>query len=136
MPRPIMKRFWNQASSNFSKNVAFAWSKPALNIKEYDDKYEIDVMIGQIDPAQVKIEVKENILYISYKDQNTDQDQNTDFEYVYQEFGTSSFERSYELPDDADQSQIKAAYSKGVLTITIAKKPQEPTKSIKIEIGE
>jgi HSP20 family protein len=46
-----------------------------------------------------------------------------------------SFMRSMRLPDSADEEDISASIDKGVLTVTVAKKPGAETNERKIEIS-
>ncbi|MGC1861438.1 MAG: Hsp20/alpha crystallin family protein, partial [Methylocystis sp.] len=46
-----------------------------------------------------------------------------------------SFERSFEIPEGADADKIEANFKKGVLTVTLPKKPeaQKPAKKIEVK---
>jgi HSP20 family protein len=45
-----------------------------------------------------------------------------------------TFKRSFELPENVDATQIKAAYEQGVLTLTIPKvEPKNLTQTIEIQ---
>jgi HSP20 family protein len=47
-----------------------------------------------------------------------------------------SFERSFELPDSADEEHIKAEFNKGVLRVVIPKRPEAVKAEKKIPIGK
>ena len=47
-----------------------------------------------------------------------------------------SFERSFALPDSADQDQIKADFNKGVLRVVIPKRAEAAKAEKKIPIGK
>jgi len=51
---------------------------PALNVKEYADHYEVSLAAPGIDPQKVKIELKENILTISYENKKEQSHQEGD----------------------------------------------------------
>ena len=45
-------------------------------------------------------------------------------DYYLRERHFGSFERYFVLPEDADTSKIEASFEKGVLTVTLPKKPE------------
>ena len=45
-----------------------------------------------------------------------------------------SFERSFSLPDGVDANKIGADFAKGVLTITLPKKPEARVEPKKVEV--
>ncbi len=47
---------------------------------------------------------------------------------------SGSFERRFALPDEVDADKIEASISKGVLTVTLPKKPEAVKPEKKIEI--
>ena len=55
--------------------------------------------------------------------------------YVFKERRFGSFERSFTLPANADRDNIQAQFSKGVLTVTVPRKPGAAGKAKKIRIS-
>ena len=47
-----------------------------------------------------------------------------------------SFERSFRLPESADQEKIAADFSKGVLRVVVPKRPEAVKAEKKIPIGK
>ena len=58
-------------------------------------------------------------------------------DYYLHERHFGSFERSFDLPEGVDPDKIEAAFKKGVLTVTLPKKPeaQKPAKKIEVKAG-
>jgi HSP20 family protein len=108
---------------------------PALNVKEYADRYEVSLAAPGIDPQKVKIELKENILTISYEDKKEQSHQEGDL--LRQEYSEYiNFTRSLSLPKDVDSESIKAKYTRGILHIHITKLPEAQPKTISVEVEE
>jgi len=108
---------------------------PALNVKEYADRYEVNLAAPGIDPQKVKIELKENILTISYEDKKEQAHQEGDL--IRQEYSEYiNFTRSLSLPKDVDSESIKAKYTRGILHIHITKLPEAQPKTISVEVEE
>ena len=108
---------------------------PALNVREYADRYEVSLAAPGIDPQKVKIELKENILTISYEDKKEQSHQEGDL--IRQEYSEYiNFTRSLSLPKDVDSESIKAKYTRGILHIHITKLPEAQPKTISVEVEE
>jgi HSP20 family protein len=108
---------------------------PALNVKEFEDRYEISLALAGIEPNKVRIELREKILNISY----THDEEKTDTENVdilRQEFAHYSFSRTVALPKNINEDSIKAKPKNGVLTITIEKLPEAKPKVVNIDMEE
>ena len=56
-------------------------------------------------------------------------------DYYLHERHFGSFERSFEMPEGVDADKIEANFKKGVLTVTLPKKPeaQKPAKKIEVK---
>ena len=107
-------------------------TSPALNVKEYEDKYEVSLQAPDIDSSKADIELHENTLTISYKEKK--EDEKEDGTLLRQEyFQHLEFKRSLALPKNVNEDEIKAEYKKGVLKIEIKKLPENKPKKISIK---
>lgn len=108
---------------------------PAANIHEYDDRYEISFTVPGIDTNQLKIEMVDNTITLSYKHEESTKD-NAKGKNIRREYSHYSFSRSITLPNNVDTDSIKARSSKGILTITVEKLPETKPKTINIDSEE
>ncbi|MGL4758446.1 MAG: Hsp20/alpha crystallin family protein [Patescibacteria group bacterium] len=104
---------------------------PALNVKEFDDRYEISITIPGIDANKIKVELVEKVLNVSYDHTEEEKEKNTNL--IREEFRHYSFNRSVNLPRMVDPSSVKATSKNGILSITIKKSPDAQPKVIEIE---
>jgi HSP20 family protein len=107
---------------------------PAINVKENDNSYEVEVAVPGYRKEDFNISVDNGLLTISaeHKQENEKKDDN----YTRREFGYSSFSRSFRLPENVDQDDIQANFQNGVLTMNIKKNEKgrmKQTKSIQIK---
>ena len=104
---------------------------PAVNIAENENEYHIELAAPGLDKEDFKVNLEKNILSISVekKTENTE----TNKKFNRREFSYSSFVRSFTLPEGADQNNIDASYTNGVLTITVGKR--EEAKQLTREIA-
>jgi HSP20 family protein len=117
--------------SNSKKN--FSTKSPFVNINETDDNFTLEFSIPGIKKEAVVIELDNEKLTVSAELANNTT-QNTE-NYTRREFHTSSFKRSFILPDTIDPSKISAIHANGILEISIPKKEDarpKPVRTIKI----
>jgi len=106
-------------------------SLPAVNVKETDKAFEVEVAAPGFNKKDFKISVDEGLLTVSTESKQ--ESEKKEDNYTRREFGYSSFSRSFSLPANINEEDIQAKYEEGVLKLTIAKKslPQAaPKKSI------
>ncbi len=109
-------------------------SVPAVNIKETDKAYVIELAAPGLKKDDFNIELENNVLTISYKRQEEKEEEEAN--YTRREFYFTEFKRSFTLPEDANLEKIDAKYKDGILEITIEKKEEaqvKPKKKISIK---
>jgi HSP20 family protein len=117
-------------------NGNYSASLPAVNVRETNDNYIIDVAAPGMKREEFKVELDNNVLTISsQKDQKQDQTEESGI-YARREFNYQSFQRSFTLPENkVEGEKISARYVDGILNITVPKKDEakiKPTKQILI----
>ncbi len=108
-------------------------TKPAVNIREEDNRYVLELAVPGIDKKDLKIDVEEDILTISMEQKQEKEEQEKD--YKRREFSYSSFCRSFYLPEDANKEKIEASYKDGVLSVDIFKTEEKAKLSRSIKIS-
>ena len=101
-------------------------SMPAVNIKENDKNFTLELAVPGMDKKDLKIDINEDVLTISSETKN-ETEENTDG-YKRKEFSYSSFCRSFYIPENANKEKIEANYKDGVLNVTLPKQEEEKTK--------
>ena len=125
------KELTDWTNSNYSPTNT---TLPAVNIKDEEDKFLVEVAVPGMEKKDFNIDLKDNMLTISSEKENEkimDEDTYTRREYSYQ-----SFNRTFTLPENiVDADKISAKYENGELRITIPKKEEakpKPPRTIKI----
>lgn len=109
-------------------------SLPAVNVKETDQNFEIQMAAPGLKKEDFKISVNNRILTISSEKKEEKEEKSEKF--TRKEFNYSSFQRSFTLPESASEDDIKAKYENGVLLLSVAKKEEAKKKPMKeIQIG-
>ncbi len=101
-------------------------SMPAVNIKEDEKRFMLDLAVPGIDKKELKIDINEDVLTISSETKN-ESEENKDG-YKRKEFSYSSFCRSFQIPENVSKDKIEANYKDGVLSVTLPKNEEEKHK--------
>ena len=101
-------------------------SMPAVNIREDDKNYVLDLAVPGIDKKDLKIDINEDVLTISSESKN-ETEENKDG-YKRKEFSYSSFCRSFYIPENVNRDKIEANYKDGVLNVALPKQEEEKNK--------
>ncbi len=106
-----------------------ARSMPAVNIRESDRSYELELAAPGYNKTDFNIEIDNGLLTVS-AERKEEKEQKED-NYTRREFGYSSFSRSFNLPTNTNEEDINARYEEGILKLSIAKKGEEQGRSRK-----
>jgi HSP20 family protein len=124
--------FFGGRNSSFSP--ANNHTVPAVNIRETQENFEVEVAAPGMSKSDFKIELDGNVLTIS--SEKTEEARNTQARYSVREFGYHAFRRSFTLKKDVvDLEGIQAKYENGLLQLLIPKKEevkQKPARLIEI----
>lgn len=105
---------------------------PAVDIKETAEAFVIDAELPGLNKEDVKVTVHDGVLTIQgerKKEEETKDDKHHRIERTY-----GSFMRRFTLPDNVDETSIKASFRDGLLSLTLKKaEPAEP-KAIEVEV--
>ncbi len=140
-------RFSSQMPSLFDRfleNDLFDWSNrnfsktnttlPAVNIKEDDDGFEVEMSAPGLEKEDFNIELNNSVLTIS-SEKKVENETKEGQQFTRREFSYQSFSRSFTLPQIADGDRIEANYANGILTVIIPKREEakpKPARTIEI----
>lgn len=116
----------------FTANTSRPNSLPAVNIREDEKNYILELAVPGMDKNDLKIDIDEDVLTVSSETQNEMEDKKDG--YTRKEFSYSSFVRSFYIPENVNKDQINANYKEGILTVSFPKQEevQKVTKQVKI----
>lgn len=130
--RPLFPNFFN-SDDFFSDGLWKKMEVPAVNIAENEKAYEIEVAAPGLKKDDFKIAVEKGILTISAEKSEEKKEEKKN--YTRQEYSYNSFSRSFSLPQDVKEDDIKAQYENGVLKLNVAKTAAEAKKAKEITIS-
>lgn len=107
-------------------------TEPAVDIVENDKMYEITVELPGMDEKNIEVKLANGGLTIKGEKQEEKEEKKQDYYLHERSFG--SFERNFAVPDGVDTGKIEANFKKGVLKITLPKRPDAIKPERKIEV--
>lgn len=120
---------WNL--TNFSGTNT---SLPAVNVKETNDEFVIELAAPGMEKKDFKINFKNNVITISSEREDKKEEKKDN--YTRREFSYQSFQRAFTVPENAILSdKIEATYNNGILEIKLPKREEvkpQPEREIKI----
>jgi HSP20 family protein len=105
---------------------------PAVDIVEKDNAYEVTADLPGFDEKNIEVKLQNGSLSIKGERKSEKEEKKRDYHLTEREFG--SFERCFTLPEGVDADKIEANLKKGVLTVTLPKKPEAQKPAQKIDV--
>ncbi len=114
-------------------NLGFDKDIPAVNIKENEKEFIIDLAAPGFNKKDFIVTAENNFISISAEKEEEKMEESEHF--TRKEFSSSSFNRSFTLPKSVKFDKVNATYADGILKIKVPKKEVEkalPKKEIKV----
>jgi HSP20 family protein len=105
-----------------------AWY-PSVDIKETPDVIDVYAELPGLTKKDIKISIRENILQISGEKQSKNEEE-ANYHRLERIYGT--FSRSFTLPAKVHVDKVNAAFSDGVLHLSLPKAEEEKPRQIQI----
>ena len=130
--RPVFASdfFNNGFDSPYSGNGS---GKPAVNIREDEKQFSIEVALPGLSREDIKIEIEKDMLMISSERKGEKEESRNG--YTRKEFGYSSFCRNFHIPENVDAEKISAAFNNGILNVELPKTKEETKLSRTVKIS-
>lgn len=130
---------WNENLADFFNRDTFVnddffnleKSLPAMNIKEHQDDFEIELAVPGFDKKDFQISMKDDLLEVSAQKSNEQVEE--DESYTRKEFNYNRFKRTMQLPNTVDRTKdVKASYKNGILKLNLLKMDEAKEKPKRI----
>lgn len=123
----IFRADWNGGTQDFKSTL------PAVNIKENDVNFTVEVYAPGFKKEDLKVEISQKTLSIS-SEKEYDNETNREH-YSRKEYSSNSFKRVFNLPETVNVDAVQANYENGVLSISLPKREEalpKPKRLIEI----
>jgi HSP20 family protein len=101
-------------------------SMPAVNIKEDEKHFGLELAVPGIDKKDLKIDINDDVITVASETKNESEESRDG--YKRKEFSYTSFCRSFYIPENVDRESIEANYKDGILTVSLPKLKEEKNK--------
>ena len=97
------------------------------DIKEFDDKYEVEIDLPGFKKDEIKAELNNCFLPVcAAKGLDEDKEDKKTGKYIRRERYAGACQRSYYVGEDITEEDIKATFEHGILTLFVPKKEVKP----------
>jgi HSP20 family protein len=104
------------------------------DIEELDDGYLFSFDLPGVKQEDIKLDLSDGLLKISGERKRESRRKNEGFERIEKSYGR--FERTFQLPQNVDETNIKAHFDNGLLEVMVPKSEVAKPKTIEIETGK
>jgi HSP20 family protein len=129
-----INRVFGNLNDGESSSATAEWM-PAVDVREYVDRFELLVDVPGVDPKQVEITLDNSVLTLSGErrdEQAVDRNGKGQLQQQRSERRLGRFHRRFILPDTVDAEKVTATGRDGVLAISIAKHPKAQPRRISV----
>lgn len=127
--------FWNTALDDFFFGTPSLRSSNAMpiDVSESEKEYEVRAELPGLNEKDISLTWNNGVLNITAKKENEREEKGKNS--YYRECSYGSVSRDISLNTTVDWSHAKAAYKKGVLTVTLPKTEEAKPRSIEIKVN-
>ncbi|MFW9948467.1 MAG: Hsp20/alpha crystallin family protein [Candidatus Odinarchaeota archaeon] len=126
-------RFWNFEPFTLSLlDEDNFFRTPLTNIVDEGDHFSVTAELPGLEKGNIEISVHNGALEIKGEQKNELEDKKEG--YLRREYNSSSYYRSFKLPENIDEDKIEAKLEKGVLKLSLPKIEEEKKEKKKIEV--
>lgn len=113
--------------------LAVADWMPSVDISETDSAYLVKAEIPGVKKEDVKVTIEDGMLTIQGERKQEKEEKGKKYHRIERSYG--SFTRSFRVPDDADESAVKAEFKDGMLNITLNKSKKSRSNAVNVAIS-
>jgi HSP20 family protein len=114
------------------EDLAGAWT-PAMDVVENKDSFSVKLELPGMKKDEIEVSLHDGVLTVSGERKAEKHEE--DAEVYRAERFVGRFQRSLTLPSTVAADKVKAAYTDGVLTITLPKSEEAKPKKIDVSVN-
>ena len=123
-------------NSDFMPRTKSTTTAPAVNVKEDEKEYTMEVAAPGIKKEYCRVSLnEEGNLCIAIENKMEHKEEDKKQHYLRREFSYTNYQQSYALPEDVVKDKISASVENGILTIVLPKQEKEAKVSKTIEVS-
>ncbi len=119
--------------TNAKEALTVADWTPTVDISETEGEYLIKAELPEVKKEDVKINLEDGVLTIQGERRHEKEVKGTKYHRIERAYG--SFVRSFSLPDQVDESKVKAEFKEGVLNLHLPKSEKAKSRAIEVKVA-
>lgn len=127
-------RFFNDAWPQPAGSDTSTFFAPRVDIREADGHYEITAELPGVDKKDIHVHVRDGVLSLEAETSQESSEEEKG-KVIRQERRYGKFMRSFNLGADVQESDIKASFKDGVLTLEAPKAVEKEPERRRIEVN-
>lgn len=107
---------------------------PSIDVRESPTAIVVEAELPGLDEKDVSLTLNNGVLTMKGEKKSEREEKKDDYHVMERSYG--SFQRSLDFGDAIDADKVKAAFEKGVLEVTLPKRPEAVQSEKSIPIGK
>ena len=131
--RELATLFENFAEAGGKDQLMSGSFVPPVDVYEDEHNLVLKLEVPGVNEADLDVRLENQTLTVKGERKFEKEEKEENFHRIERRYG--SFERTFRLPATVDSDKAEAAYDKGILSISIAKRPEAKPKQIKVGVN-
>jgi len=106
---------------------------PVVDISETDDEYLIKAELPEVKRDDVKVSVESGVLTLRGERKKEKEEKGKKFHRIERYYG--SFLRTFGVPDNVDETRVKAEFKDGLLNVHLPKTEKAKPKALEVKVA-
>ncbi len=106
---------------------------PMVDITETDEEYLIKAEIPEVKREDVKVSVENGVLTMQGERKQEKEEKGKKYHRVERYYG--SFQRTFTVPDNVDETKVRAEFKEGILNVHLPKAEKAKPKAIEVRVA-
>ena len=137
--RSEMDRLFDRVAGSFGLSTlplprfdtGFTIPSPAVDIVEDDASFKFTAELPGLSEKDVEVALSGDTLTIKGEKRQEREEKKQDYHLTERNYG--AFQRAFVLPADVDSDKVTAAFTNGILTVTVPKTAKAAAKKIEVK---
>lgn len=132
----LWQSWFPDASDMYRRVLGFVPQSPAVNLRELEDKYMMELAVPGYSKEDFSVELAGGVMSISAQKEKSEESEDEAGKVIRREFSSQSFSKKFTLPANANEERVSAKYEDGILKISVSKVEEEDkpaSSSVKVD---
>jgi len=107
---------------------------PSIDVRETETEFVVEAELPGMDEKDISVTLNNGVLTLKGEKKSEREEKKDDYHLMERSYG--SFQRSFRVADAVDAEKVNASFDKGVLKVTMPKRPEAVKAEKRIPIGK